>query len=139
MRIIVCGSRDWTDRDTVWRALDDVYATERKWGTGHGFVVVHGACQDRLGNPLGADRFADEWARSRGVTVKQYPADWDGPLGLGAGPKRNRDMANDGADLCLAMWNGENRKGKEPGTLGMIRLALKAGIAVRIVPPRRRT
>lgn len=101
-------------------------------------MVVHGACQNRFGFLQGADGFADEWARSHDVSVKQYPADWLGPLGYGAGPKRNQDMANDGADLCIGFWSGEYRKGKPPGTLDMIRRALGAGVPVRIVPPRRK-
>lgn len=60
MKVIVTGSRDWTDKAAVFRALDDVYGDECVWGTGHEFVVAHGAC------PTGADRFADEWCAARG-------------------------------------------------------------------------
>ena len=131
MRVIVCGSRDWTDKDAVWRALDELYGTEAEWGTGHEFVVVHGDC------PTGADHLAEMWCTRNLVEPVRFPAEWD-KFGPSAGPRRNRAMAAAGADLCLAAWDGRNRNGKEPGTLGMIRLALVAGIPVRIVPPRRR-
>ncbi len=131
MRVIVCGSRDFQDQDYVWRALSDLYGTECEWGTGHEFTVVHGNC------PTGADHFAELWCKRNGVEPVHFDADWT-LYGPSAGPRRNKQMADAGADLCLGFWDGRNRNGKEPGTLGMIRLALGAGIQVRIVPPRRK-
>jgi hypothetical protein len=63
-------------------------------------MVVHGAC------PLGADRFAHEWAvRTNGaggmVAEDPYPADWD-RYGSAAGPIRNAEMIGSGISVCLA-------------------------------------
>lgn len=65
MRIIVCGGRDFSDREALFRVLDDLHST-------HGFtLLVHGA--------------------ARGVTCKPMAADWQ-MHGLRAGPVRNREM-----------------------------------------------
>ena len=78
MRIIVCGGRDFSDREALFRVLDDLHTT-------HGFtLLVHGAAR-------GADRLAGEWAEARGVTCKPMAADWQ-MHGLRAGPVRNREM-----------------------------------------------
>lgn len=123
MRVIVCGSREWTDRSAIHRTLtglDDRQPVP--------LLIVHGAC------PKGADAFAHEWAlaaqrRAPGVTPEpeRHP-DWS-RHGKGAGFLRNEEMAALGADLCLAFWDG-----KSPGTLDMIKRAVAHGIPVRIVP-----
>jgi hypothetical protein len=89
-RVLITGSRDWTDRPTIERALSDV---RDLWGTD--VVLVSGACPD------GADRLCEEVAESLGWTVDRYHAEWD-RLGKGAGFIRNEQMVRDGADMCLA-------------------------------------
>jgi hypothetical protein len=94
MRIIVTGSRDWTDRNVLYRALDD-----RAPGfTALGLTLAQGLC------PTGADALARQWARDRLALVADYPADWT-RLGPAAGPIRNKEMVDAGADLCLAFVN----------------------------------
>jgi SLOG family YspA-like protein len=100
MRILITGSRTWTDADTIASALDDhVFG-----GTDREITVVHGAC------PRGADRIAAEYcelladaAERRGVTlvVEPHPAEWQ-THGRRAGFIRNREMVAAGADCCLA-------------------------------------
>lgn len=83
------GSRDWPSRGFVYLEL-------AKAATEVGVVVVHGDC------PTGADRFADEWAEWQAdVTVERHPAEWD-KYGKSAGFRRNAEMVNLGADVCLA-------------------------------------
>ncbi len=126
LRLIVCGSRDWTDREAVFDALDSALNDAHiRSGKPRTLTVVHGAC------PTGADKFADEWCALHGVAVERHSADWSGGFGGAAGPLRNRRMANRGADLCLAFWDG---KTKRSGTLNMITEATLAGIPVRIFP-----
>jgi len=67
--MLVTGSRDLTDRATVWGLLDRLYA---RYGT---VMVVHGDC------PTGADRFARQWVHDRhrqgwAVDQRTYPAKW---------------------------------------------------------------
>lgn len=90
-RVLVTGSRTWTDDEVIYEALDGI-RVER----GPGMVVVHGAC------PRGADRAADRWATFRwGVTAEPHPAMW-GVHGRPAGFIRNQHMVDLGADVCLA-------------------------------------
>jgi hypothetical protein len=72
--VLVCGGRDFADRDWLFRVLDELGPSE----------VIHGAAR-------GADRLAGEWARARGVACREYPADWKGQ-GRGAGFRRNPDL-----------------------------------------------
>jgi len=114
-RIIVCGCRDWTDRDAVFCALTaESIGSER-------VVVVHG-------DASGADRFGGEWAQLHGDAEEPHRASWQ-IHGKSAGPRRNSEMASLGADLCLAFWDGKSK-----GTAHMIKCAVECGIPVRIVP-----
>lgn len=119
MRVIVTGSRAWTDKRAVYSAL------ERLLRTSGPFVLVHGAC------PTGADAMAEEWYRlighDQGVMRVRYPAKWereDGTIDKGAGFARNADMVNKGADLVLAFPLGGN------GTKHTMELARAKGIEV---------
>lgn len=101
MRVIVSGSRDWTDEEPIVERLGNQLR--------HGeFVLCHGAC------PTGADDIADRWARMVGIQIDRFPADWD-EYGRLAGPIRNGQMAEEGADLCLAFCLNDSR-----GTTNMI-------------------
>lgn len=101
----------------VWSALHEAARTS------DGAVVVHGDC------PTGADRYASEWcreARFNGLHVieEAHPADW-GKHGKAAGPIRNQQMVDLGADVVLAFPLGESR-----GTRHCMAAAEKAGIPV---------
>lgn len=112
-RILVTGSRNWTDRDAIYMALATYTFLP-------GTVIVHGAC------PTGADAIAGEWARETiGFFEEAHPADWS-THGKAAGPKRNQAMVDLGADICLAFPLGDSR-----GTRDCMRRAEAAGIPVR--------
>ena len=123
MKVIVCGSREWNNE---WcRTLVD-NELERLIKSNDEMFVIHGGCSK------GADRFASEWCKRTLPHVfayeKVYVADWD-KEGKKAGLVRNQQMADDGADLCLAFWNGTSK-----GTEYMIKAAAQAGIIVKIIP-----
>lgn len=111
MRILVTGSREWSNGATI------AYALARAAQEGD-LVIVHGDC------PTGADRIASEWADLHGVSQEPHPADWEAH-GKAAGPKRNQEMVDLGADVCLAFPLGESR-----GTRDCMRRASLAGIPV---------
>lgn len=95
MRVIVTGSRTWREPALVYQALDTLYA-----GMGSeeylGLTVIHGDC------PEGADRHARDWCHGRERVIEQrFPADWK-TYGKRAGPIRNGQMIESGADLVLA-------------------------------------
>lgn len=115
-RILVTGSRLWTDTATIRTALT------RAWKRyGRPITVIHGAC------PTGADPIADTWAREHAlhdVHVEAWPADWH-RHGRAAGPIRNHAMLDSGITEVLAFPLGHS-----PGTRGTIRAARARGIPV---------
>jgi hypothetical protein len=117
MRILVTGSREWDDWQLVSTAL--IGAT---LGTDWRKVtLVHGSC------PSGLDYIADQLARSMGMTPEPHPADWD-RHGKAAGPIRNQEMTDAGADICLAFY----KKGAaNRGTRDCAAKAVRAGIPVK--------
>lgn len=120
-RILITGSRDWTDAKTIRGALKDAW----HWmGNPRDAVVVHGECH--LG---GADRIAAEMWASWGFPVEGHPAE-TGPTGHVLGPKRNAHMVSLGADVCLAFPLPSSR-----GTKNCMRLAREAGIPVKVYEP----
>lgn len=137
MRVLVTGSRDWPDPDTVAAALDQALADNPP---GQQFTLVHGMC------PTGADRHAEQWAAGQGdrVWVERHPAAWDHcapncqpghrrrdhegrQYCPSAGPRRNLRMVRAGADLCLAFLHGDSR-----GAAKTAQLAKKHGIPTTI-------
>jgi hypothetical protein len=121
MRILITGSREWTDEDKISEAFDNAL---REMGflpsLHHGVIVIHGGAD-------GADRLAGQVAARRGWRVEVYPASWktNGPK---AGVLRNQEMVDEGADMCLAFFkDGAENK----GTTDCVKRAEKAGIKVR--------
>jgi hypothetical protein len=84
-------------------------------------VWVHGAAR-------GLDSLVDSLAAEFNARTEPHPADWDNH-GKRAGIMRNAEMAEAGADLCIAFPMPSSR-----GTWDMIRRAADAGIPVRIYP-----
>lgn len=115
MRVLVTGSREWTDEHRVWNELD---ALVEIYGA---FVVVQGEC------PTGADRFARSWAWTRAYKCESWPADWD-KHGKAAGPIRNQLMVNSKPDFALAFPLPGSR-----GTMDCMRRLRAAGVQVKVV------
>ena len=110
MRIIVCGGRDYKDGSTVARVLSALDLSDT--------VIVHGAAS-------GADDLAHSWCRTYGVYAERHPADWNAH-GKAAGPIRNQQMLDAGADLVIAFPGGR-------GTDDMVRRARAAGVTTLMV------
>jgi len=85
MRVIVCGSRTWNNREAIERELRKLPRDS---------VVIHGACD-------GADTIAGDIAEEIGLEVRSCPARWL-DLGNGAGLIRNRFMLNLEPDKVIA-------------------------------------
>lgn len=111
------GSRTWTDWWTIEVALRE---EALKSPVSSLPTVVHGAC------PTGADSLADFLAERMGLPVERHPADWD-THGKSAGPIRNQQMVDLGADVCLAFPLPDSR-----GTRHCMAAAERAGIPVRV-------
>lgn len=122
-RILVTGSRDWTDAETIREALHAEYL-RAVMETGDEPVLVHGHC------PTGADAIADAvWLTNTGQLSERHPADWD-RYGKAAGPRRNQEMVDLGAYVCLAFPLPGSR-----GTRHCMTAAERAGIPVRVFEP----
>ena len=127
MRVLVCGSRGWTDRQAVEDALCALLPSQGEKTT---VVLIHGAAR-------GADQVAADVARSLNTTMREadfaihaFPADWK-KYGRYAGFVRNQQMLDEGKpDLVLAFWDGKSR-----GTADMINRTRRAGVPVRIISP----
>jgi hypothetical protein len=112
MRILITGSRDWTDADSIKTAISDTWVSH---GRPPVVTVVHGCAR-------GADTIAGGFARAIGWNVEEHPAAWD-TRGRAAGPIRNSEMVNAGADVCLAFIRNGSR-----GASNCADLAERAGI-----------
>ena len=115
-RLLVCGGREFSDRDALFTALDRAHAKRPV------SLLIHGAAR-------GADTLAGEWAAARGIAVEVYPARWDVDGRKRAGPIRNQRMLDEGKpDACVAFPGGR-------GTADMVRRCREAGIPVWEIPP----
>lgn len=109
MRVLVCGGRDYEDRETLERVLDTIPITT---------LIV--------GDARGADALARSYGyRKQGIAqISMYGADW-AKHGKMAGPIRNKQMLRCGdPELVVAFPGGK-------GTANMVTQARKAGVKVR--------
>lgn len=116
MRLLVCGGRDYVNRDELFMVLDRWHAQ---------FVIdvlTHGY------NPKGADALTNAWGVVRNIRQIRFPAEWE-KYGKSAGPIRNGEMLTIGKPDCVLAFPG----GK--GTADMIRQAQKADVPVKQVWP----
>jgi hypothetical protein len=111
-RLMVTGSREWTNRDLMRTALFTVYQEHPA------AVLIHGGA-------AGADTMAHQlWTSSTSESPEVFDADWDGPCDPGfcrpghrkprrfgpgtwcpaAGNRRNRRMLATGPGLVLAFF-----------------------------------
>jgi len=93
-RVLVCGGREYADKDRVFKILDTIVTAIPN----RAFTIIHG-------NAKGADSLADEWAKDRKINVDAYPADWD-THGKRAGFIRNKQMLDEGKPNVVIAFPG---------------------------------
>ncbi len=109
MRVLVCGGRDYGNRDFVFYTLNRIKPT----------LVIQGGA-------TGADYLAKLWCEVNNITCQEFKADWK-TFGKAAGPIRNAKMLSEGKpDLVVAFPGGR-------GTADMIKQASKANTQVLIL------
>lgn len=117
IRVIVTGSRHWRNRDKIVDRLAEL--------PGDTIIVV--GFDPEKNKPDGVDRIAYQEAQKLGLIVEPHPALWDLHK-KAAGFIRNKEMAEAGAQLCLAFWDGLST-----GTFDMMGQAVKRGIPVEVI------
>lgn len=98
MKLIIAGSR------TIQVAPFEMRAILKHYGLSPTEIVS--------GTANGVDKCGEKFAKEAGITLIQFPADWD-RFGKSAGHKRNAQMAEYG-DCLLLIWDGQSK-----GSAGM--------------------
>lgn len=112
-RVLVTGSRTWTDLDTITRALSMI--AEDYEGP---FTLIDGRAP-------GADTLAMLAAKRMGWEIESHIAEWE-RYGKRAGFIRNREMVESDADVCVAFIKNGSK-----GATQTVMLARQAAIPVR--------
>lgn len=110
-KILICGSRNWSDRPTVRKVLRQIK---------HPCEIIHG-------NAQGADKIGAEIAAALDFSVTAVFPDWE-RYGKSAGLKRNIAMLEMKPEIVIAFWDGKSR-----GTQHTITQARQQGIPVLVV------
>lgn len=111
--MLVCGGRDFADRERVYALLDIIHSADAIT------MVIHGCAR-------GADSLASDWGRSRGIRgVIGYQADWQ-KHGKAAGAIRNARMLAEGKPGLVVAFPGGR------GTADMVRRARAAGVETMV-------
>lgn len=135
MRVLVCGGRDFEDRELVFMALDYVKPT----------LIIEGGQRTHRGEEIigGADYWAMKWAQERGIECRTVNAKWydleTPPVVIKKSPKNGREynaaaggirnqrmLDEEKPDLVVGMAGGS-------GTRDMIERARKAGVPVKLI------
>lgn len=117
LRVLITGSREWTDRELIRKTLENTlnyFLKIAPFSCADDVTLVSGA------NPRGADRIGEEEAAKLGMRVEKHPADWE-THGRAAGSIRNQKMLDTGIDLVIAFptesskgtWDCVNRAKKD--------------------------
>ena len=110
MKALICGGRDFNDKEKLFSILDELYEKYR-----FDLIITGGA--------KGADFLAHQWAAKHRCDAKVFPANWE-KHGKVAGILRNREMLKYGQpDVVIAFPGGK-------GTADMVKISKKAGIEV---------
>lgn len=118
MRVLITGSRGWTNREFLWARLGSLLSRVQQ---GEVLTIVHG-------NAQGADRLAKDWVgmcQRVGHDVDQEVHPYLGEYGRAGGHIRNQAMVDAGADLVLAFILDNS-----PGATSLVDKARKAGLLI---------
>ncbi len=109
MRVLVCGGRDFRNKDLIEDVLKRFEIS----------CIIEGEAR-------GADTLAREYAERQGIHVDAFPVQWK-LYGKAAGPIRNSEMLRVGKpDIIIAFPGGK-------GTADMVKQAKDAGVKVHEV------
>lgn len=129
LNIIVTGSRVWNDKSTIIKSVVEAIRLHFFGNNKVSTADIEDKFRNttiRAGGAKGADAVAENWARSVGMKVQVFEADWE-QHDKAAGPIRNREMvrAKPKANYCLAFYADDH---DSRGTQHCVKEARKAGI-----------
>ena len=113
LRVLVCGSRYYTDYQKVLEQLRKLNVK----------LVISGACR-------GADFLAVKAAKVCGIPYVEFPAEWE-RFGKVAGPIRNAKMLKEGKPDFALIFHPDIANSK--GSKHMLLLLKKAGVPVLLI------
>lgn len=116
VRVIISGDRRWNCANLARRVIARL-------------VARHGEVDIVQGSADGVDFAFVEAAYDAGCGVCSFPANWE-KHGKRAGPLRNQEMINEGADFVIAVHRS---LAWSRGTGDLVRRALAAGIPVYLI------
>lgn len=124
MKVLIAGSRSWSDYTHIRQVMDDVMDMQVEIGDPITEVIS--------GTASGADQLGERWAAARNLTISRYPANWNRD-GRAAGYIRNKEMVDSldpKCDMVVVFWDGESR-----GSQHTITLSETKGVCHRVVTP----
>lgn len=121
MNILICGSRDWNDFDTIKKYLEELKNTNKN--ENNAITIIHGGCK-------GADSIAGYLAFNCGFHVRIFKANWS-KYGKAAGPIRNQQMLDEGKPNLVVAFHNALESSK--GTMDMVSRARNAGITTIVI------
>jgi len=92
MKILVCGSRNITDFQTVFEAISDSQFDVTE--------IISGGAK-------GIDSLAEKYAEQTATLIQVFKSDWN-KFGKRAGLIRNTQMV-DACDAVIAVWDGKSK------------------------------
>ncbi len=139
MRLLICGSRDWTETAIVRALIRGCFPN----GPSQNDRLIEGCCE------TGADKIGHDYLGDNVGFHMHFPAEWEkcgsecppggharrNARGIlycpGAGPRRNQKMIDEGQpDVVLAFTNDLK---KSKGTKDMVQKAKSAGIPTYVI------
>ena len=114
-RVVIAGCRDYNNYEEAKNYIDFCLSNIKKENK---IVVLSGGAS-------GADAIGERYAKENGLEIEKYPALWK-KYGKGAGPKRNKQMAEVG-DYVICFWDEKSK-----GTKSMIDFARMYGKPIKI-------
>lgn len=116
-KVIICGSRDFTDYELL-KSKCDLFLS-KKIEDGYKITIISGCAK-------GADTLGERYANERNFYIEKHPANWN-KYGKGAGFIRNQEMALS-AHACIAFFSSTK---ESKGTKDMVNKAEKENLMVR--------
>ena len=114
MKVIIAGGRDFNNYPLLKEKCDIILSKVKE-----DIIIVSGTAK-------GADLLGERYAVEHNYQIVYFPANWR-LYGAGAGPIRNKEMAEYGDSLIL-FWNGVSK-----GSADMLKKAEAKGLKTRII------